>query len=391
MERIKKNIYFDHSATTPVDPRVFELMRPYFSQVFGNYSSLHSFGREAYFAVEQARESISKILNCQKDEVIFTSGSTESNNLAIKGLINTKSNKPLHVITTMIEHDSVLRPCKQLEQQGVRVTYLPVDRYGVVNPKDVLEAIEENTVLASIMYVNNEIGSINPIANISKIIKEKKKDIVFHVDATQAVNFLSCDVEELGIDMMSISSHKIYGPKGVGLLYVRNGIKLDPLQSGGHQEQGLRSGTINVSGIVGFGKAMEINYSEMNNNNKIILELRNYFINQVLEKIPNVVLNTDINRSVCSHASFCFVGAEGEATLLYLDTEGVAVSTGSACASGSLDPSHVLLAIGLKKEIAHSSIRFTFGKYNTKEEIDYAIEVLVDAVKKLRKMNPLYK
>jgi len=390
MERIKKNIYFDHSATTPVDPRVFEVMRPYFSQVFGNYSSLHSFGREAYFAVEQARESISKILNCQKDEVIFTSGSTESNNLAIKGLIN-KTNNNAHIITTIIEHDSVLKPCKQLEQQGVKVTYLPVDRYGVVNPKDVLEAIEENTVLVSIMYVNNEIGSINPIANISKIIKEKKKDIVFHVDATQAVNFLSCDVEELGIDMMSISSHKIYGPKGVGLLYVRNGIKLDPLQSGGHQEQGLRSGTINVSGIVGFGKAMEINYNEMNNNNKIILELRNYFINQVLEKIPNTILNTDINRSVCSHANFCFVGAEGEATLLYLDTEGIAVSTGSACASGSLDPSHVLLAIGLKKEIAHSSIRFTFGKYNTKGEIDYTLEVLVDAVEKLRKMNPLYK
>lgn len=392
MKRNKqKNIYLDHSATTPVDPRVLKEMMPYFSDKFGNYSSIHGFGRESYFAVEKARERIAKALNCSKEEIIFTSGSTESNNLAIKGFINSlKKVKNPHIITTQIEHDAILEPCKQLENKGVEVDYLPVQKNGVIDPKEVLKAIKENTVLVSVMYVNNEVGSINSIAEIAKMIKKKNKDIIFHTDATQALNFLDCDVEKLGVDMMSISSHKVYGPKGVGLLYVRKGIKLDPLQSGGHQERSIRSGTINTSGIVGFGKAVELVAKEREKNSKKIISLRDYFIKKVLKTIPNIILNTDVAKSVCSHANFCFVGAEGEAILLYLDIEGIAVSTGSACASGNLDPSHVLLAMGIEKEIAHSSIRFTFGKDNTREEVEYILSILPVAIEKLRKMNPLY-
>jgi cysteine desulfurase len=389
----KKNnmnyIYLDHSATTPVDEKVLKEMLPYFSLKFGNYSSLHSFGREAYFAVEKAREIISKNLNCSKEEIIFTSGSTESNNLALKGFIPSLKGVP-HIITTQVEHDAILEPCRQLERKGVEVTYLPVEKNGTVDPDKVLKAIKKNTVLVSIMYVNNEVGSINPIKEIGELIKNKNKNIVFHVDATQAINFLTCDVKELGVDMMSLSSHKIYGPKGVGLLYIKKGIKLEPMQAGGHQERSIRSGTINIPGIVGFGKAIELVSKEKEKNNKKISKLRDYFVKKVIDTIPDIILNTDIEKSVPSHANFCFIGAEGESILLYLDIEGIAVSTGSACASGSLEPSHVLLAMGVQKEVAHSSIRFTFGKNNTKEEVDYALQVLPVAIKKLRDINPLY-
>lgn len=389
-KKIKENIYFDHSATTPVDQRVLKEMMPYFSEKYGNYSSLHGFGREAYFAVEKAREKIASTLDCSKDEVIFTSGSTESNNLALKGVIDSLKGKSAHIITTQIEHDAILVPCKQLEKKGVEVTYLPVGKNGVVDPKSVVNAIKDNTVLISIMYVNNELGSINPIQDIVRMAKKKNKDIIFHTDATQAVNFLSCSVKDLGVDMMSISGHKIYGPKGVGLLFIRKGIPITPLQAGGHQERSIRSGTLNVPGIVGLGKAIELAVKEMDKNNKKISKLRDYFIKGVLKNVPDIILNTDVDNSVSSHANFCFVGAEGESILLYLDAEGIAVSTGSACASGSLEPSHVLLAIGIEKEIAHSSIRFTFGKHNNKEEIDYALSVLPSAIRKLRTMNPLY-
>ncbi|BFT94396.1 MAG: cysteine desulfurase NifS [Minisyncoccus archaeiphilus] len=384
-----KYIYVDHSATTPVDPRVLEVMLPYFGQKYGNYSSLHGLGREAYFAVEGAREVIAKHLDCHVDEVIFTSGSTESNNLALKGVIG-KLGQGVHIITTQVEHDSILNPCKQLEKKGVEVTYLPVCKDGTVDPEVVSQAIKDNTVLVSVMYVNNELGSINPIKEIGEAIKKKNSSILFHCDATQAVNYLDCRVSQLGVDMMSISSHKIYGPKGVGLIYIKKGVKLDAIQSGGHQEKGLRSGTLNVPGIIGFGKAMDITILERDNNIQKIIKLRDRFVNQVKIIIPDIILNTVLDKSVCSHANFCFVGAEGESVLMYLDIEGVAVSTGSACASGSLDPSHVLLAIGVPKEIAHSSIRFTFGKNNTEEELNHILEVLPIAVKKLRDMNPLY-
>lgn len=385
-----ENIYFDHSATTPVDPKVLKEMLPYFSEKYGNYSSIHSFGREAFFAVEGARERIAKVFSCNKEEILFTSGSTESNNLALKGFISSLKGARVHVITTAVEHDAIIEPCRQLEKQGVEVTYLPVRSNGIVDPKALVSAIKDNTVLVSVMYVNNEVGAINDIAGISKAIKKRKKDILFHTDATQAANFLDCSPESLGVDMMSISGHKIYGPKGVGLLYLRKGIRIDPLQSGGHQERSIRSGTLNVSGIVGLGKALELSHKDMEKNNKKIARLRDYFLKRVIKEIPDLRVNTDVDNSVCSHANICFIGAEGESILLYLDLEGIAVSTGSACASGNLDPSHVLLAMGIEKEIAHSSIRFTFGKSNTKEQVDYLLRILPTAIKKLRDINPLY-
>lgn len=388
-----QNIYLDHSATTPVDPRVLKEMLPFFSEKFGNYSSLHGFGRESYFAVEKARKSISDHLGCSSEEVIFTSGATESNNLAIKGIveaIQVKKTGKIHVITTKTEHDAILEPCSQLEKKGVDVTYLPVQKNGAVNLNDVINTIKENTVLISIIFVNNETGVINPIAEISKKVKKINKEIYIHTDATQALNFLPCNVKDLGVDMMSISGHKIYGPKGVGAFFIKKGTPIDPLQSGGHQERSIRSGTINVAGVVGMGKAVELIAKEQEKNNKKIEKIRNYFVKKVFEKIPNIILNTDLEKSVISHANFCFPGAEGEAILLSLDIEGVAVSTGSACASGSLEPSHVLLAMGIEKEVAHSSIRFTFGKSNTKEEADYVLGVLPGVIEKLRKMNPLY-
>lgn len=387
-----QNVYLDHSATTPTDEKVLKEMLPYFSMKFGNYSSLHGFGREAYFAVEKARKSISDFLNCKPDEVIFTSGSTESNNLALKGLMSSirSKQKDVHIITTKIEHDAILEPCNELEEKGVEVTYLPVKKNGTVDVVEFEKAIKSNTVLVSIMYVNNEVGSINDIEKIGKILKKQNHKIYFHTDATQAINFLDCDVEKLNLDMVSISGHKIYGPKGVGAIYIRKGTPIKPIQTGGHQERNIRSGTINVPSIVGFGKAVELAKRDQEKNNKKIAKVRDYFVKKVLEKIPDVMLNTDTDHSVCSHANFCFVGAEGESILMALDIEGIAVSTGSACASGSLEPSHVLLAMGIKKEVAHSSIRFTFGKHSTKEEADYVLSVLPGIIEKLRIFNPLY-
>ncbi|MFA5080487.1 MAG: cysteine desulfurase family protein [Candidatus Paceibacterota bacterium] len=386
-------IYLDHSATTPVDEKVLKEMLPYFSLKFGNYSSLHSFGREAYFAVESAREKAANFLNCRPEEIIFTSGSTESNNLALRGVIAKLKvkQKSLHIITTQIEHDAILETCRDLEKQGTEVTYLPVKKDGTVDVDELANAIKENTVLVSIMYVNNEVGSINDIERIGKLLKKQNHKIYFHTDATQAINFLSCDVEKLGLDLASISGHKIYGPKGVGLLYLRKETPIVAIQTGGHQERSIRSGTINVSAIVGFGKAIDLAAKDREKNNKKIEKIRDYFIKKVLDKIPNIILNTNTKVSVCSHANFCFVGAEGESILLALDIAGIAVSTGSACASGSLEPSHVLIAMGIEKEIAHSSIRFTFGKHNTKTEANYVLSVLPDIIKKLRDYNPLYK
>ncbi|MFA6252082.1 MAG: cysteine desulfurase family protein [Candidatus Paceibacterota bacterium] len=388
-----KSIYLDHSATTPTDERVVKAMLPYFSEKFGNYSSIHSLGREAYFAVEDSRKIISDFFNCKSDEVIFTSGSTESNNLALKGLAKNllDKNESVHIITTKIEHDAILEPCHELEKQGVEVTFLPVKKNGAVDVLELQKAIKKNTVLVSVMYVNNEVGIINEIEAIGKVLKKADHKIYFHTDATQAINFLDCDIEKLNLDMASISGHKIYGPKGVGALFVKKGTPLRAVQTGGHQERNIRSGTINVPAIVGFGKAVEIAKKDQEKNNKKIAKLRDCFVAKVIKTIPDIILNTDMENSVCSHANFCFCGAEGEAILMSLDLEGVYVSTGSACASGNLDPSHVLLAMGIEKETAHSSIRFTFGKHNTKEEADYVLSVLPGIIEKLRKYNPLYK
>lgn len=404
------NIYLDHSATTPVSEKVFREMEPYFCDIYGNASSLHSFGQKAIRGVDKARARIAEFLNCKLSEVIFTSGATESDNLAIKGFVKAireKRKEKIHIITSTIEHEAVLSPCKELEAEGVEITYLGVDKSGLVRVEDLKKAIQENTVLVSIMYANSEVGSIQPIAEIGKTIRkinekrlndwkkkrpaergEKPDSIFFHTDATQAVNFCDCDVEKSYIDMLSMSAHKIYGPKGVGVLYRRKEVPMLSLQCGGHHENNLRSGTLNVSGIVGMGAAVaEIDRKK---NNKKIEEVRDYLVEKLQKSIPDIILNTNRNISTPSHAHFSFIGVEGEAILVSLDLEGIAVSTGSACASGSLEASHVLLALGVKKEVAHNSIRFTLGKHNSKKEIDRVIEVLPGIVKKFRDMNPLY-
>jgi len=415
-------IYLDHSATTPLDKRVLEEMMPYFVEKFGNPSSIHCFGQEALSGVDVARERVANFLNCSPLEIVFTSGATESNNLAIKGLIRNltkKNNAKVHIITSLIEHSAVLEPFMELEAEGVEVSHVPVDDNAVIRMDKLEKMIKDNTVLVSIMHVNSEIGSIQPIREIGKMIKkindkrlndwkkkstdergEKPQRIYFHTDATQAINFLNCDVEWNYVDLLSMSSHKIYGPKGVGALYVKNGITLVPLQRGGHHEKNLRSGTLNVPGIVGMGKAISLlgnreekgeKTKEQNKNNNKISELRDYLISEVQKNISDVVLNTNREKATPSHAHFSFLGVEGESALLSLDMEGVAVSTGSACASGSLKASHVLIAMGIKKEIAHNSIRFTLGKNNTKSEIDSVLRILPPIIERLRKMNPIYK
>ncbi len=387
-----KIAYFDHSATTPIDPRVLKEMMPFFQTKFGNASSIHYLGRISESAIEQARQKVAKALNCEPSEIIFTSGSTESNNLVFKGLIaNFKKDQKIHIIVSSIEHDSVLEPCAELEKQGIEVTYLPVQKNGMIKINDLKKALKKETVLVSIMTANNEVGIIQPIKEIGKLLSEQKKKIFFHTDATQALNALQCDVLKMKVDFLSLSGHKIYGPKGVGALFVKKGSLLKAIQLGGHQENNLRSGTSNVPGIVGLGKALELAQKEMVKNNKKISKLRNFLIKNILEKIPEVKLNTDLAHSLPSHAHFSFLGVEGEALLLDLDFNGIAVSTGSACSSKSLEPSETLIAMGISPEIAHGSIRFSLGKNNTQEEVKKVIKILPKIVAKFRKMNPLYK
>lgn len=376
-------------------------MLPYFSQTYGNPSSLHSFGQAAAAAVSQARENVADFLSCQASEIIFTSGATEADNLAIFGLVNALREKnpkeKLHLITSVIEHPAVLEPVRRLEAEGVRVTYLPVRKNGVINLENFIKAIKDNTVFISIMYVNSEIGAIQPIRQMGEVIEKinrqraksgANRKIYFHTDATQALNFLNCDVKYLGVDLLSLSGHKIYGPKGVGALFVRAGTALSGVQLGGHHEKNLRSGTLNVPGIVGLGQAIKICATNQKKNNKEILKLRDKFIAQVKRLIPRVIINTDLKNSTPAHANISFVGAEGESILIALDLEGIAVSTGSACASANLKASPVLLAIGLKEEIAHSTIRFTFGKNNTAAEVKRVLKILPPLVKRLRRLAP---
>lgn len=409
----KKNIYFDHSATTPVDKKVLEEMTLYFSDKFGNASSIHGFGQEAMAGVDIARDRVSDFLHCSSEEIVFTSGATESNNLALRGFISAfkKQNKTKpHIITSLIEHDAVLEPIAALEKEGVEVSYIMVKPNGVIDLDRFEKLIQDNTVLVSLMYVNSEIGSIQLIREVGKIIKKinekKEKDwkkmrtrdrggrpqkIYFHTDATQGVNFLNCDVKYLHVDMLSLSGHKIYGPKGVGALFVKKGVPMDAIQLGGHHENNKRSGTLNVAGIVGLGKAISLlDGRAVEKNNKHILNLRDMLVEGIKKNIPDVILNTDRDNSTPSHAHFSFLGVEGESILISLDMEGVAVSTGSACASGSLKASHVLLAMGIKKEVAHNSVRFTLGKNNTESDVKKAIKIMPPIIKKLRKMNPLY-
>ena len=386
-----KQIYMDYAATTPVDKEVLDEMLPYFNKIYGNPSSIHNFGREAFDGIENARERVSNIINSQTDEIIFTSGGTESDNLAIKGVAynhkDKRDSKGAHIITTVIEHPAVLEACRHLEKQGFNVEYLPVDKHGLINLDDLKNTISKNTFLITIMYANNEIGTIEPMDEIGKIAK--KHDILFHTDAVQAIGKVPIDVDKLNLDLLSISSHKIYGPKGSGALYVRKGVKLVPLAHGGGQEKGYRSSTLNTPGIVGLGKACEIGIRNMNKDSKLMKELRDRLIKETL-KIEESFLNGHLERRLVNNAHFRFSAIEGESLNLKLDNKGIAASTGSACSSKKLEASHVLLALGLKPEEAHGSLRLSLGKYSTREEVDYVLDVIPDIVGNLREMSPLW-
>src|SRR3989338_2752365 len=383
-----QKIYFDHSATAPVDPEVFKAMAPFFSEIFGNASSIHGFGQAAQTAVDEAREAVAEFLGAKTNEVIFTSGATESDNLVILGLAKPGE----QIITSKIEHPAILEACREMEKRGAEVTYLGVDAQGLVSLAELQKAIKAETRLVSIMYVNNEIGTIQPIAKIGEMIKElnqtRKEKIYFHTDAVQAANYCEMNVNKLGVDLMSLWANKIYGPKGIGALYRRSGTPLKPIQFGGHQEAGLRPGTLHVPGIIGPGKAAELISKDKKNLGEI-RKLRDYLIEEILKIIPKAQVNGDLKNRAPNNAHFSFYGVEGESLLLLLDQRGIAVSTGSACSSGSLEPSHVLMALGLNPLLAHGSLRITLGKFNTKKEIDRLIEVLPGIVEKLRKMSPL--
>lgn len=381
-------IYFDHSATTPVRPEVVEAMLPYFNEKYGNASSIYKVARESRAAVDEARDSVAAAIGAEPRDIFFTSGGTEADNWAIKGVAYANRKKGRHIITTSIEHHAVLHTCQYLEREGFEVTYLPVDEKGLISPAQVEEAIREDTILISIMFANNEIGTIQPIDKIGAIAK--KYDVPFHTDAVQAVGNVHIDVDKLGVDLLSMSAHKFYGPKGVGALYIRKGINIAPYFHGGAQEAGRRASTENVPGIVGMGKAIEMATSNIDSYNEKLLKLREMTIDGVLNNIPYARLNGDREKRLPGNVNFSFEFIEGESLLLLLDMAGIGASSGSACTSGSLDPSHVLLAIGLPHEIAHGSLRLTFGKDNTEEEVEYLLEVLPDIVKRLREMSPLY-
>lgn len=383
-----RHIYMDHAATTPVNPQVLEAMLPYFSEKFGNASSIYSIGRESKKALEEAREKVAKALGVMPREIFFTGSGTEADNWAIKGTAYANKDKGRHIITTSIEHHAVLHACQYLESDGFTVTYLPVDENGLVSPQQVLDAITPETILISVMFANNEIGTIQPIGEIGKIAREK--GIIFHTDAVQAIGNIPINANDLNVDLLSLTGHKFYGPKGAGVLYIRKGVKIASFMQGGAQERGRRASTENVPAIVGLGKAIELATQNIDEYNKKLIELRDRTINEVMEKIPFVRLNGDRYKRLPGNANFSFEFIEGESLLLMLDMKGIAASSGSACTSGSLDPSHVLLAIGLPHETAHGSLRITFGEENTHEDVDYLMEVLPMIVDRLREMSPLY-
>lgn len=383
-----KRVYLDYAATTPTDPRVIEAMKPYFFERFGNPSSLHSFGQEAKSAVEEARGTLADFLSAKPEEIIFTSGGTESDNTALFGITGALKSKGNHIITSGIEHHAVIETARELEKLGVSVTYLAVDKYGLVDPADVSKAITSKTILISIMHANNEIGTIEPISEIGKIAREK--GVLFHTDAVQTVGHIPTNVNELNVDLLSLSAHKFYGPKGVGALYVRKGTRMNNFLHGGDQERGKRASTLNTSGIVGLGEAIKLCKQELETEKARELILRDKLIKGIQEKIPQVILNGHPAKRLPNNVNFSFKFIEGESIILNLDMVGIAVSTGSACTSSSLEPSHVLLATGLTHEVAHGSLRFTLGRWTTEEDIDYCLENLIPIIDKLRKMSPLY-
>ncbi|MGI5901345.1 MAG: cysteine desulfurase NifS [Desulfitobacteriia bacterium] len=384
-----KPIYLDHGATTPVDPEVAELVVKYYTEFYGNPSSVHLFGREVRKALEKARQQVADLIGAQAREIIFTSGGTEADNLAIQGAAKARVNKGNHLITSSIEHHAVLSTFKHLAKNGYEVTILPVDEEGLVSVEEVKKAIRPETILISIMHANNEVGSIQPIAEIGQIAREK--NILFHVDAVQSLGKVPIDVVAMNIDLLTISSHKIYGPKGVGALYVRNGVRINPLIFGGSQERKLRSGTENAPGIIGFGLACELAGQRMEQESNKLTRLRDKLITGIMDSIENVKLNgPQGDKRLCNNVNVSISFVEGESLLLSLDMLGIAASSGSACTSGSLDPSHVLLAMGLDHETAHGSLRFTLGRQNTEEEIDFVLQELPKIVKRLRAISPLY-
>ncbi len=384
-----KRIYLDHAATTRVDPKVLEAMMPYFVEFFGNPSSIHSFGRDTRKVIEEARGTIAREIGAAEPrEIIFTGSGSESDNLALRGVAAAYRNRGNHIITSAIEHHAVYDTCKALEKQGFEVTFVPVNNAGIVNPDDVLNALTDRTVLVSIMHANNEVGVIQPIAAIGRLLKER--DVIFHTDAVQTVGAIPVNAAELSVDLLSMAAHKFYGPKGVGALYVRKGVKFEPFIYGGGQERNRRAGTENIAGIVGLAKALSLANADLEETQKRVTALRDYLIDNVLNRFDHVRLNGDRNARLPGNANFSFEYIEGESLLLNLDLKGIAASSGSACTSGSLEPSHVLLAMGICHEIAHGSLRLTLGKSTTKEEIDYLLEVLPEIVAKLRAMSPLY-
>jgi len=384
-----KKIYFDYAATTPVNKRVAKAMTPFLSEKFGNTMSLHSFGQEAKFALDQSRQVLADLINAEPNEIIFTGSATESNNLALKGVAFANKNKGNHIIISSIEHPCIMESAKWLEKQGFEITKLPVDKYGMVNPKDVKKAITKKTILVSVIHASNEIGTIEPIEEIGKICRQV--GVYFHTDASQSFGKIPIDVKKMNIDLLTASSHKIYGPKGAGLLYVREGIKLVPLLHGGGQENGLRSSTVNVPAIVGFAKAAEICRKEMRlkgyPENRRLTSLRDKLIKSVL-KIKNSHLNGHPKNRLVNNANFWFDFIEGESLVMQLDLEGIACSTGSACSSFKLEPSDVLLAIGLKPQEAHGSLRVSLGRFTTEKEINQLIKVLPKIIKKIRAISP---
>jgi cysteine desulfurase len=384
-----KPIYLDHAATTPTDPAVVQAMLPFFTRIYGNPSSMHAFGQEAKRAIEAARDSIASFLGAKPEEIIFTSGGTESNNFILKGIAASAGNRGNHIITSAIEHHAVLESCHYLEKQGFQVTYLPVDRFGLVDPDDVKRNITDKTILISVMHANNEIGTIEPIAEIGRIAR--KRGVPFHTDAVQTFGHLPINVDELNIDALSASAHKFYGPKGVGILYLRRGTRIQSFMHGGEQERKRRASTHNVTGIVGFGKAVELAAEGMEKETRQEIFLRDKLISGILERIENTRLNGHPVHRLPNNVNVSVAYIEGESMLLNLDMEGIAVSTGSACTSASLEPSHVLTAIGLPHELAHGSLRLTLGRATTEADIDRMLDVLPGIVKKLRAISPLYK
>ena len=387
IDKKMKKIYLDCAATTPCNPQVLEAMMPYFGQKFGNPSSIHSFGMEAKEVVEKARKTVADALGADPEEIIFTSSGTESDNLAIKGIAYTNRTRGNHIITSQIEHHAVLESCKFLEKRGFKVTYLTVDKYGLVNPEDLEKTITKKTILVSIMHANNEIGTIEPIAELASIAKEK--GICFHTDAVQTFGHILTNVDDLRVDLLSISAHKLYGPKGVGALYIRKGTKIEAISHGGDQEDGMRAGTLNVPGIVGLGKAIEQSQKGMKNEEEREKKLQDKLINGLL-KVPNVRLNGHPKARLSGNVNVSVEGIEGESMILNLNLLGISCSTGSACTSSSLEPSHVLLACGLSAEVAHGSLRFSLGKLTSEEDINYLLSVFPKMVEKLRKMSPMW-